>query len=302
MSFYRQRILLEGTMPERALLKLRRAQIPLFHVEKPQKNQILFHIMKKDVEKVFAIYPKMCYNKPNHGAYQVQDLGAVGFGKYVEKAKRRVGMLRGGLLGLCLLLASQPLVFSVDFVGTSVYKREIYQALDEAGIRVFSPYRQDKVDEVCAKLLAIEDVEFCSVQKIGHRVVVETRLSAFSKMQTKTGVMRAKRTGKLISMVVLRGSPLKQIGETVREGEPLVGDWFSTEDGGQVRVEIIARACIACTYEADVEAEDAESAFAKAYLAVGFTDKDEMKEKSVEKRGDVYRVKMLYHTIETANF
>ena len=302
MKFYRERILLEGMMPERALLKLRRAQIPLFHIEKPQKNQILFHVMKKDVEKVFAIYPKMCYNKADYRAYQVKDLGAVGLGKGIEIIKNRVGILLGGLLGLSFVLASQPLVLAVEFVGTDVYARETYQALDEAGIGLFAPYKQGCEDSVCAQLLAIEDVEFCSLKKVGHRLVVETRLSPFPKNNITTGVMRAKRAGEILSMTVLRGSPLKQIGETVRKGDPLVGDWLSTESGGQVRVEIIARVCIACTYEADVEAEDAEAAFAKAYLALGFTDKDTIQEKCVEKTDGLYRVKIFYHTVESYNF
>ena len=302
MSFYRERILLEGMMPERALLKLRRAQIPLFHIEKPQKNQILFHVMKKDVEKVFAIYPKMCYNKADYRAYHVQDLGAVGVGKYVEIIKRRVGLLLGGLLGLSVVLASQPLVLAVEFVGTDVYARETYQALDEAGIRLFAHYKQGQADSVCAKLLTIEDVEFCSLKKVGQRIVVETRLSPFPKTHVDKGMMLAKHTGEIISMTVLRGSPLTKIGEMVREGEALVGDWFSTEGGGQVRVEIIARVCIACMCVIDVEAEDEETAFAKAYLAQGFTDQDTIQEKSVEKIENLYRVQIFYHTIETMNF
>lgn len=302
MSLYRERILLTGMMPERALLKLRRAKIPLFHVEKLQKNQIVFHVMKKDVEKVFAIYPKVCYNKPDYRAYRVQSLGAVGFGKYVETLKRRVGLVLGGLLGLSVVLASQPLVLAVDFVGTSVYARETYQTLEEVGIKRFSPYKAGEEDSVCARLLALDGVEYCSVQKIGHRVVVETRLSPFPKTQTKTGVMRATRTGEIVSMTVLRGSPLKKVGETVQQGETLVGDWFSTEDGGQVRVEIIARVCIACTYTLDVEAEDEDSAFAKAYLAAGFTDKDEIKENSVERQGELYRVNFVYRTVDSMNF
>jgi hypothetical protein len=302
MSLYRKRILLEGTMPERALLKLRRAQIPLFHIEKPQKNQILFHVMKKDVEKVFAIYPKICYNGSNYGAYQVADLGAVGIGKSIEKIKRRVGILLGGLLGLTIVLASQPLVLSVDFVGTNVYARETYQALDEAGIGLFSLYKRGEEDSVCAKLLALDDVEFCSIKKIGYRLVVETRLSPFQQPQVQTGAMRAKHAGEIIAMTVLRGSPLKQVGDTVRAGETLVGDWFSTEGGGQVRVEIIARVCIACTYEADIEAESAEGAFAKAYLALGLTDRDTIKENSVQKMENLYRVKLVYQAVETVNF
>ena len=301
MSLYRERILLEGLMPERALLKLRRAQIPLFHIEKPQKNQILFHVMKKDVEKVFAIYPKMCYNKTDYGAYQVKTLGAVGVGKWIENAKRRAGILLGGLLALSTVLATQPLVLAVEFVGTNVYARETYQALDEVGIGLFTFYKQGEEDRVCAKLLAIEDVEFCSVKKIGHRIVVETRLSPFPNSYKTKGDFRAKHAGEIVSMTVLRGSPLKQVGETVHEGETLVGDWFSTESGGQVRVEIIARVCIACTYEADVEADDEESAFAKAYLALGLTDQDTIKENSVQRIDGLYRVKILYHTVETVN-
>ena len=302
MSFYRKRILLEGMMPERALLKLRRAQIPLYHIEKPQKNQIEFQVRKQDVDKVFAIYPKACAVKTEHRAYQIQDLGAVGVGKYVEILKRRVGLLLGGLLGLSVVLASQPLVLAVEFVGTNVYARETYQALDEAGIALFSPYPQGQEDSVCAKLLAIEDVEFCSVKKVGYRIVVETRLSPFPKTHLQTGVMRAKRAGEILSMTVLRGTPLAKIGDTVREGDSLVGDWFSTESGGQVRVEIIARVCIACTYEVDVEADDEETAFAKAYLAQGFTSQDTIQEKSVEKINGLYRVKIFYRTIETMNF
>ena len=302
MTLYRERILLEGMMPERALLKLRRADIPLYHIEKPQKNQIVFHVMKKDVEKVFAIYPKVCYNNPNYRAYQVQSLGAVGVGKYIEGLKRRVGILLGGLLGLSLVLASQPLVFSVDFAGTGVYARESYQALEEAGIRLFAPYNAKEVDSVCAKLLALDGVEYCSVRKIGHRVVVETRLSPFPKTQLQKGVMYARHTGEIVAMTVLRGSPLKQIGETVQKGEALVGDWFSTESGGQVRVEIIARVCITCTYTLMVEAKDEEEAFAKAYLSVGFTDKEQIKENSVEKIDELYKVSFVYLTVESINF
>ena len=58
----KEKILLEGLMPERALLRLRRAGIAVYNVQKIKKNRIVFLIKKKDSEKVFAIYPKMCYS------------------------------------------------------------------------------------------------------------------------------------------------------------------------------------------------------------------------------------------------
>ena len=65
MSFFgelKETLLLEGLMPERALLRLRREGIAVYDAKKIEKNQILFRIKRKDSEKVFAIYPNVCYN------------------------------------------------------------------------------------------------------------------------------------------------------------------------------------------------------------------------------------------------
>ena len=59
---YKVRLQLTGIMPQRALLRLRRAQIPLFSVTKTDEKTLRFCVWKKDEEKVFAIYPKVCYN------------------------------------------------------------------------------------------------------------------------------------------------------------------------------------------------------------------------------------------------
>ena len=58
-----QRIMIEGMMPYRALNRLKREGISLKNIKKSKKNQILITVDAKDVEKVFAIYPNMCYNE-----------------------------------------------------------------------------------------------------------------------------------------------------------------------------------------------------------------------------------------------
>ena len=301
LCFWRERILLEGWMPERALLRLRRAQIPLFNVKKVAKNRILFSVKRKDVGKIFAIYPNMCYNKDETVAYKAQALGSEGVGKYLKMAKRRVGLLIGGVICVALVLVGQSYVLSVDFVGSECYRRETLQVLDEVGIGQFAPYVEGQEDLVCAKLLALDGVEFCTLKKSGNRLTVEIRLSPFPSIKTERGNMYAKHTGQIQSMTVLRGSPQVKIGETVREGEPLVEDCFTTEQGGQVRVEIIARVCIACVWEREIEAESEEEAFAKAYLAAMLTDNDTLQETTIENNGKTYRVKMIYQAIETMN-
>ena len=301
LCFWRERICLEGNMPERALLRLRREKIALFRVQKTAKNRLLFSVNRKDAEKVFAIYPKICYNKGENTAYRVQSMGAEGVGKYLSMVKKRVGLVLGGILCLALVLASQSLVLAVDFVGSECYQREALQALDEIGVRKFLPYKRGQEDLVCAKLLALDGVEYCSLKKTGNRLAVEIRLSPFPTLKTEKGNMQAKHEGSVLSMTVLRGSPLKKIGDTVRKGETLVEDCFSTEQGGQVRVEIIARVGIACVWEGEIEAENEETAFAKAYLNLGLTDLDTLQETTIENNGKTYRVQMKYQAVETMN-
>ncbi len=298
----KERILLQGIMPERALLRLKRAGIWVYNAKKVEKNQILLCVKRKDIQKVFAIYPNVCYNNNAQSAYTVTYKGSAGLGKLVTAVQKRAGLLLGFLVCMTATLACQPLVFEVEVLGAQGYAREVKIALDEAGIRPFAPYKGGQEDLISAKLLALEGVEYASVKKNGHRVAVEVRVSPFLESKSQTGSMQSARTGKIIAMTVLRGTPLKKVGEEVRIGETLVGDWFSTEEGGQVRVEIIARVCIACVYACEIEAENEDEAFAKAYLALALKETDELKARRIEAREGRYFVTLEYTAVERMNF
>ena len=299
---FRTRLLIEGIMPERALLRLRRAGIAVFNAKKVEKNKILLSVNKKDSEKVFAIYPNMCYNISVYSPFTVKKIGEEGLGKYLLRIKNRVGLLLGGLLFVCVTVFFQNFVFAVDFRGTDVYAREAHVALAEAGIRPFAPYREGREDEVCAKLLALQGVEYCSVKKTGMRLVVEIQTSPFSEIQLTKGSMYAKHTGKILAITALRGEAVRKAGDTVKAGEMLVADRFTKIDGGQVCVEPIAYARIACAHEGVYEAESEEEAFAKAYLQLGLSAEDVILTKRLENRNGSYRVCMEYVVTERINF
>ncbi|MBQ7831766.1 MAG: sporulation protein YqfD [Clostridia bacterium] len=301
---FKETLLLEGMMPERALLRLRRAGIGVYKAKKLEKTKLIFRVKHKDVQKVFTIYPNSCYQGATYSPYTVQRLGATGLGKYLEKAKSRVGLPLGGLLALIVLLLADSFVFAVEFVGTDVYKRETYELLERNGVRLFAPYKEGNEDGISAQLLRLSGVEYASVHKKGHRLIVELRTSPFSSLKFEQGAMQAKHTGELIALTVIRGTPLKKLGDRVTAGETLVEDRFYTQDGGQVRVEIIARACISCVYEAKIVATSEEEAFAKAYLSLSLTEKDRVDSHTVlsAKEKDVYDVTVRYTAIETVNF
>ncbi len=297
----REGLCVEGLMPERALLRLKRAGISLYRVQKIEKNAILFTVKKKDIQKVFAIYPNVCYNSNDGAPYRVRKTGSVGMGKAVDFCKNRAGVLLGLLAFAVCTLAADGLVFGVDFVGSAVYARETLQVLKENGVQAYAFYPKGREDLITARLLSLPDVEFCSVRKQGHRVVVDTRLGQTDRRETKQGAMIAEYSGVIVAQSVLRGSALKKIGDTVVAGEVLVGDWFETEEGGQVRVQPIARVHIACTYEGLYEAGDAEEAFCSAYLRLGLEETGEITRKEITQTGTVFHVKINYLITQTVN-
>lgn len=295
-------IQIEGLMPERALLRLKRAGIPLYNVEKLQKNRICLQVKRKDLSRVFAIYPSVCDGQTAYHPYTVTQKGGVGLAKAADFCKNRVGFLLGGLAFCILTLAADSFVFGLEFVGTDVYAREAAQALEESGIKPFRPYKTGQEDIVTAKLLALDFVEFCSVKKVGGRVRIEVRTSPFSESIRHHGEMKAQHTGEIISLTVLRGAALKKIGETVTAGETLVGNWFSTEEGEQVRVEPIARVRISCVYEGIYTGvADSQEAFAQAYLSLELNEKDEITSQTVTQTEEGFSVKISYTVTESVN-
>lgn len=296
------RLLLQGTMPERALLRLRRAGIAVYHAKKIEPKKLRLDVKKKDVEKVFAIFCGACYNISTYSAYTVTALGERGIYKYLRIVKNRAGLVLGGLLFVATVAFFDGFVFAVDFEGANVYQREARIALEEQGIRLFSPYDEEGAKGVVTKLLALDGMEYCAVKKSGMRVTVELRLSPFQTAQLQSGNMQAKHSGILLSLVTLRGEAQKKAGEKVRKGEVLVSDSFTTTDGGQVRVEPIAYARVACTHESVYDAKNETEAFAKAYLALGFSGEERITKREITPMGTGYKVYLCYEEIERMNF
>ena len=294
-------IQIDGLLPERALLRLKRAGIPLYNIQRIATDKIRLRVRRKDMRKIAAIYPQAGVMDVR-SAYTFSRIEGVGVAKIVDFCKNRVGFLLGAMAFCILTLAADTFVFGIEFVGTDVYAREVAQALDENGIRLFAPYKAGREDMITAKLLSLDYVDFCSVAKQGGRMRVEMRTSPFTAPLLATGQMQAKHTGEILAITALRGTALKKAGETVCVGETLVGDWFSVEGTGQVRVEPIARVKIACVYEGlHPHASSTQQAFAEAYLALQLTDKDEIVETSITQIDDGFHVKMKYVVVESMN-
>ena len=293
-----QKIVIEGIMPERALSKLQREGICVYHAKKLKKNQILLSVKKKDTEKVFAIYPDVCYNISVYSPYVSKKAGAEGLAAALEWSKRRIGVFIGAVLFLSATLFANRFVFKIDVTGATVYRREVLAVLDECGISSFSLYSEGREQEATAKILTLKDVSYCSVEKSGRTVRGDVRRHAVSAASPLPGDMVASHSGTVLHTAVLRGTPLKLAGESVTAGEALVGAYLVSENGDKTPVTAIARVTLSCIYDEIVAADSEERALAEGFLAAD----GEITEKLCEKTEGGYRVRLVYTVTETINF
>ncbi len=261
--------LVEGLMPERAIDRLQKGGICVFSVKKIEKKQILFCINKKDLEKAFAIYPNMCYNNNRGSVYSFTRVGALD-----TRARKIVRQrLLAVCLGICcfflLLGGFAPFVFRIETVGATVYKRETLEILKENGIFLYSRYPENKENAVCSKILELDGVEFCSLQKRGNTVFVEIRTNVFSSARRSEGDLISPCDGVVENAVTLGGTLLKKSGEKVLAGEKLVGEYFINGEGESASVTktpVVAKVKLVC--EKTFEKENIQDGVAEARLYV----------------------------------
>lgn len=289
----KEKILLEGVMPERALNRLARSGVAVERVKRIGKNQTVFLVDAKDGEKVFSIYPKA---SSAVAAYTVKSLGKTGFTAALERLKKRAGVLLGALLFLALTLYADTLVLKVEIRTDTPLKTEIARVLNENGVRELAPFSSKNADFISAQILALEGVSFCSLKKSGSVCIVEVRGSSFTNVEKRASRLIADRKGVLTSLTVLRGEKLVLEGAEVEAGTAI-----AKADGEENFV--VARACLSCVYESVLEETDEKRAFAESYLAVGGEDERvRITKTEVKKEEGKTFVKIEYEYVFSVNY
>ncbi len=297
-NVFKEKIILEGNQPEKALFRLQKAGIDVYRAKKIKKNQILFTVSKKDSEKVFAIYPKMCYNISEHRAYFCKKAGGDGALRVFSFFKKRLGFVLGAILFLTATAYSGEVVLSFSFTGEKGYEAAALEVFERYGVKKFKRYPRGTENELCAELMKLPQITFASVKKRGTIVTTELRASSFSDEKPKEGSFVCPRDGKLLSLFVLKGTPLKQAGESVKAGDLLVGDYVVTEKGEREQTYAAARATLLCVFEGTFSADSEEDALKKALL---FTTGTRI-ESSVTKTEKGFFVRIEYEFTASFNF
>ena len=143
-----QKLEIAGLFPERALIRLKKAKIPLYNVKKVEKNRILFSIKRKHTENVFAIDQNLCYNAMGEVGYTLKKAGGNLVFHLIERIKNRIGLLIGALLFALICILSQNFILQIKIVGETSYKREVLQALERGNLNLYGVYTDENNSKI----------------------------------------------------------------------------------------------------------------------------------------------------------
>lgn len=258
VPFGKQEFEVEALSVFRVVDKLARAGIEVCSFRFLTKNGAVFTVNAKDVKKVFAILRGSCYN--------IKKVRPRGLSALAKRALRSLGLVAGALLFFACVLFFDARVMDIRVVGSGAYyKDEVMRILGENGVTRFSHLPSDCAP-ITSEIISLPRVSFCTVGKDGGIVTVTVEVTDDDGTLPSEPLL-SPRSGVVEELVVVRGTPLVNIGDSVAEGSELVKN--ETLVGEEVKkVVVIARVSIAYPFSKVYEGNE-ENALLSASLEFG---------------------------------
>ncbi len=200
----------------------------------------------QDLHKFFAICKNMCYNK--------KVMGYRGILCPLTLLINKVGLCIGTALFILISSLLNNVCLGVKIQGGGkVFESQTRSVIKSLGIEKYSLFSDIDYKQVKNKILSSNpSVTFVSVYKDGNYLVVESQITS-SKVEVlgeNSLDIKSKVNGIVEEIVVLRGTPLVSVGDSVSKGDLLVGAYtLGKEDGEIYKTFTVARIKIIETVE-----------------------------------------------------
>ena len=248
---------MEALSVYRVVDKLARAGIEVCDFRILSKNSAVFTVNGKDTKKAFAILRNSCYN--------IKKVRPKGAAKVASTIKRFIGLAAGILLFFICVFAFQARILDIRVVGSGAYyKDEVLRILEGNGVKKLNKLPKDCAP-ITARIIALPYVSFCTVGKEGGIVTVTVEVTDDDKTLASEPLL-SPASGVIEELIVVRGTPLLQVGSSVSEGESVVQNEIVFGEGGTARkVIVIARVTVAYPFSKEYAGSE-ENALLSAAL------------------------------------
>ena len=208
-----------GPYPERFFNICSARGVRFWKVERVDETTVRLTVARSQARRAVALGPKcLC---------EVRQIGEEGAVSFLTKFRTRYGLLAGLALSLLAVMVLSRFVLVIDITGnTTVPDGVILSELREAGVSLGS--YGPAVDERAVAnrtLLGLEELSFVSVNLRGVRAEVVVRERDPAPEVEPTGVatdLIAQKSGQILAINALAGSPQVEVGNLVEEGQVLI--------------------------------------------------------------------------------
>lgn len=153
---------------------------------------------------------------------------------------KRFGFLAGLLAGVAVLLVYGLSLLSLDVNGLErVERAAVMQILTEEGVRLPAVRPTLDTKKLAVRLMEIDGVSQATVHVSGTRLIVDIveTLPEPEIVDTQTPEpLLSKFDGIVTRIVPLQGTPLVQVGDTVKKGQTLIAPYVKDAEGKEVPV------------------------------------------------------------------
>ncbi|MBQ4586500.1 MAG: sporulation protein YqfD [Clostridia bacterium] len=258
-------ILFEGLNLNLLIERLKKHGVNIYHVNKLDQKHTVIRIKYKDLSKAFAISQNMWYNT------------ILGYGGIIGLYKKLKKALLPIVLGAVFMVAaffSDRLVLDIKITNSNkAQTAQILKVLDGAGIKKYKIVNVKDLKSVQESLYTgFNQISFVTIKKSGNRLIISPIYKKSPQSVDKNKSIIAQKSGKIIKLVVVSGTPLIKVGDTVSMGDVLVDGAVALADGTIIQQDAIASYQMVCTAYSEITCDNGtlkESLIAKAIFDLG---------------------------------
>ncbi len=219
---------------------LHRKGVSVYFFDKTSSSSAKICIDFKQRNKLFAICNNMSYN--------ITKVYYKGLLSPFKTAIDNIGFVLGAILFTIICVFMQDFIFSVEVVGTgSCFASQTIEVAKEAGAEPFNRFSSLNFDAISNAILKQNKMlSFVSLKQTGNRLVIEAQLNnSYMNTLTNSGEdVLSECDGVIEEIVVLRGTKLKNVGDSVTKGEVLVKALITDANGIEYPSYVIARVSV----------------------------------------------------------
>lgn len=256
---------------ETALRKLKKAQIAAYSCKK-RGAYFIFRVKDKDIEKVFAIFDKPCYNitVAKNSAKR----------RFLSFAKLRAGLFAGAAAFVALALFANTYVLKIEVSGSGSYlEADVRQIVYDEGAKVCRPFSSLNKAVATGRILALPQVTFCNIEKRGSVLIIDVQVDEEHFGEVNAQALVSDVNGVVRNIVAVCGTAAVSVGDTVKKGDTLIDAHMLS---GEESISCIAAgyAEIECARTAEFfAAEESEENLKLAYASVLIENEEILKRK-----------------------